>query len=146
MIATTLRKRGAQFKGEHGLFAVADFAEDDLRQIANGSDVLVRLTTPRNLKLLAYLWALATVVAESVDGLYDRDDAMEFLCVKAHYTRNVLDPRTGKLEIKRGSLSRLSNEAMKRLAERMKFIVVSELVPGMDEGALGKRLEEMVGA
>ena len=145
MIESVLTKRRAKFVGEIGLFADNAMAGDDLQPVSDGTEVLARWGSPRNLQLNKFMWALAAKVADNVDGLQDRDDALEFLCVKARFIKTVLNPQTGKLEIRRKSTRRLSNEEFHRLIDRLVFIVCNEIIPSLDETALRAELEAMVG-
>lgn len=145
MIESTLTKRRARHIGEVGLFPDNVMAGEDLAPISDGTQVLAKYGSPKNLVLNNYMWALATIVADAVDGLHDKDDALEFLCVKARFMKTVLDPKTGKLEIRRKSTRRLSNEAFHRLLDRLVHVTITELIPNMDEGDLRREIERMVG-
>lgn len=139
-----LRKRGALHKGEVGLFPHSQVAEDDIRTIADQADCLCKISSPKNLALLAKLWCIADVVAKSHDHLHDKEDAMELLKVKARFVKTKIDPHSGEVEIVGKSLARCDNESLSRLANRFVHIVCTEIIPGMKESDLKKQLEEMV--
>lgn len=141
---TILHKRPALFAKEVGLFATNQMAADDLAIISNGSDVYVRLSTPKNLKLLAYIWALATKIAECRDDLLDKDDAMLLLKREARFVKFAMDPTTGELELRPKSLARLSNEDLTRLTNRMVYVTCAKIVPGIEEKKLRDELLKMV--
>ncbi len=145
MIESVLTKRKAKHVGEVGLFPDNAMAGDDLRPVSDGTEVMARWGSPRNIQLNKFMWALADKVSQNVDGLQDREDALEYLCVKARFMKTVLDPKTGKLEIRRKSTRRLSNEEFQRLIDRLVFIVCNEVIPSLDETALRAELEAMVG-
>lgn len=145
MIEAALRKRPALYKGEVGLFACDEMAAEDMQLISNNSDVLVKMTTPKHLEQLRYIWALATKVSEACVGIYDKEDGINFLCTKARYMKFVVDPNTGEVELKRKSLSRVSAETLRRLTDRMVYITCSEIIPGLSEEALKGELAKMVG-
>lgn len=144
MIESFLTKRKAKFPGEVGLFPDNEMAAEDMQPIADGTEVTASYGSPKNLQLNKYMWALAAKVAQNVDGLQDREDAMEFMCVKARFMKTVLDPRTGKLEIRRKSTKRMSNEQLQRLVNRLVFVVCNEIIPSLDETALQAELLAMV--
>lgn len=144
MIELPLTKRMARFKNEWGLFPDSPVADEEFRLITQNHGVLAKVSSPKNLESLKYIWALATMVADATDGINDKDEAMEFLCVKARHMTMKLDPHSGKMELARKSLSRISNENLHRLIDRMVYIVLSEILPGMKESDLRKEIERMV--
>lgn len=143
-VETILRKRPALFPKEVGLFPDNPMAAEDFQIISSGSDVFAKLSTPRNLQMLKYLWALATKVAESRDDILDKEDAMSILKRKAKFVKFALNPKTDEMELREKSLARLNNEAMQRLANRMVFITCSDIIPGIEEAALRDELLKMV--
>lgn len=141
---TILRKRPALFPAEVGLFPTSEMASDDLAIISNGSDVYARLSTPKNLQTLKFLWALATKVAECRDDLFDKDDAMSVLKREAKFVKFVTNPITGEITLREKSLARLRNEDMQRLANRMVYVTCAKIVPGIEEAKLRDELLRMV--
>jgi hypothetical protein len=57
----------------------------------------------------------------------------------------VQDPKTKKWELKAKSLKRLSNEQLTRLVARIKWIVLTEIIPNLDDAALEREIQEMLG-
>lgn len=143
-VEIVLRKRPALFIKEIGLFPDNEMAADDLAIISNGSDVLAKCSTPRNLKQLAYLWALATKVAECREDILDKDDAMSLLKRKARFVKFAVDPVTGATELREKSLARLGSEDLHRLTNRMIYVTCNEIVPGIEEKRLRDELLKMV--
>lgn len=143
-IETQLRKRAALYKGEVGFFPHSEIASDDISTIADQADCLCKISSPKNLALLAKLWCIADVVAKSHDHLYDKEDAMDYLKKKARFVKTKIDPTSGEVELVGKSLARCSNETLSRLANRMVHIVCTEIIPGMEPTALRQQLEDMV--
>ena len=133
-------KRGALHKGEIGLFAVDTWADDDLQSLGDAT-AWAEISTPHNLQILRYLWAIAQKLADG--GLYiDKNVAMDDLRIRAGYYR------PGRL---RGreiavpmSLSGASYDLLRSLADKFIMIVCSELLPEMPEGQFRRSLEEMI--
>lgn len=146
MIETFLQKRQSLHAGEIGLFPSSQMAEEDLQLFTNGTEVEAQLRSPINIKLQRYMWALATLVGRSVEGCHDKEDGIELLCIKCRHMRHKLDPVTGKLEITRKKTRNMGNEALKRLVDRMIYVTCTEIIAGLEEGALRAELESMVGA
>lgn len=143
-IEVSLRKRKAKFHGEVGFYPDDPVAEDDCRALPLDTDAMHVISSPKNLALQRYLWALVTLVANNTEFFIDKDDAMEKLKLKARFAKLVQDPKTKKWELVPKSLKRLSNEQLQRLVNRILHIVISEIIPNMDEKALRKEIEEMV--
>lgn len=146
MIETILRKRPARHIGEQGLFAETEMASEDLALIGMNNDVTVKVVSEAAEQIRKFMWALATIVGRSVGGCHDKEDGMDLLCIKARHMTHKLDPVTGKLEIRRKSTLRIGGEAQLRLLHRMIYVTCTEIIAGLDEGALRAELEAMVGA
>ncbi len=118
-----LRKRAARHANEVGLFCDGAAFEDDWRIIPIDTEVRAELATERNAALLRFVWALAGMIADNTEYFLDKTDAMENvpngLKVRARHCKPVVDIETGELTIKPLSLKRLSNEAFRRLVNRM---------------------------
>jgi hypothetical protein len=143
-IETVLTKRKAKFTGEIGLFPANELAAEELALANDGTELWVRASSAKNTGQLKYVWALARLISQQVDGLHDIEDAMEYLCVKARFVKHTLNPVTGQLEITRKSMRRLSQEAMRRLIKRFQHVTATEIVPGLKESTLRNELIKMV--
>jgi hypothetical protein len=121
-------------------------SEDDLANVAAKKPIMVSLSSPRNPKQFALAWALATKVAEACDFLHDKEDGMDWLKIKARHVKMITDPRTGNVAIipKSIAFASLSQDAFKRVLDRMIYVTVTEIVPGMDEGKLRAEISAMV--
>lgn len=147
-IETILVKRGARYQGEIGFFPDNEIASEDVQPIAMGAELRVILSSERNTQLLKYAWALATIIARNTDFYLDKDDAMngpEGLKMKAKFWRLVVDPKTGEVEARPRSLSRLSNEAMQRLVNRFTYFVTAHIIPGIKDASLREEVARMIG-
>jgi hypothetical protein len=138
MIEIAMQRSGAR------LVPVDQFSTEDLLRIPPDRDVLVRVSSPRNMKLMRFMWALADKVADACDGLHDKDDAMDMLKIKARHVKYIADPRTGAMQIVPKSLAKTDGAALSRLANRMVYIVCSEIVPSLDESALRAEILAMI--
>ena len=140
-----MRKAVAK-EGQVGLFPINEMSDDDLRQLPTKSDLLVTVKTPRNPKQFALAWALATKVSEACDWLPDKETAMEWLKIKARHVKMIQDPRTLKIAIvpKSIAFASLSQDAFKRVLDRMVWVTVSEIIPGLDESKLRSEIQKMV--
>jgi hypothetical protein len=144
MIETFLTKRPAKWKGEVGLFADSQMAEEDLALIAMFAQVLVRARSERNIEGLKYLWGLVHKVADNTDMFLDKDDAMEALKIRVGYSKAVYDPLRRKIETRAKSLTRISDEQLRILTEKIKQVVMTEILPGVTSAELRREIEEMI--
>src|SRR4051812_18013373 len=108
-IEVSLRKRKSKFVGEVGFFPDDQMTADDISPLALDSDAMHTISSPKNLALQRYFWALATLVANNSELFLDKDDAMEKLKLKARFAKLVQDPKTKKWELVAKSMKRLSN-------------------------------------
>lgn len=134
---------------EAGRFVPLDpAAAEDLQRIANGTRGMVTWRQPRNVRAHRWMWALAQKVADSCDWLHDREEAMDLLKIKARHVRIVVDPRTGELHLipKSISFAAMDEARATRLRDRFVYVVCADILPGIDEGALRREVEAMVGA
>lgn len=124
-----------------------EMSAEDLALVPAGVDLVVTVRAPRNLRQHKLAWALATKVAEAVEGLHDREDAMDFLKIKAHHFKTVIDPRNGKVYLTPKSISffSLDQQAFSRLFKRMVFVVCHDIIPGLDDASLQAELLAMAG-
>lgn len=145
MIECSLRKRQAQHAGEIGLFANDEMAAEDLAHVTNGNDVLCKISSPKSLQALRFLWALAQKVAENTD-LGDKNAAMDELRLAIRFAKIRIDERSGRAFIVPNSLAQASNETLRRVTNRIVHHVCEVVLPGMDENALRAEIEQMTGA
>lgn len=129
------------------LVAVDPISEDELKLLPDDRDVLVTAKTPRNIKQHRLAWALAEKVSEACDFLHDREDAMDWLKIKARHVKIIQEPFTQQVAIvpKSIAFASLSQQAFKRVLDRMIYVTCSEIIPGLDEGTLRGELEAMCG-
>ena len=128
------------------LAPVDPMSEEDLQKVPLAKDVLVTVRSPRNIKQFRLAWALAAKVADACEFLHDPADAMDWLKVKARHVKLITDPRTGQVAIipKSIAFASLSQDAFKRVLDRMIYVTVSEIIPGLDEGKLRAEISAMV--
>jgi phosphoenolpyruvate carboxylase len=128
------------------LAPVDQIAADELGHIQIGKDVLVTVRVPRNIRQHRLAWAMAQKVAEACDWLHDREDAMDWLKIKARHVKIVHNPMTNHTLIvpKSIAFASLDQAAFSRLLNRMIFVICSEIVPGLDETALRAEIMAMV--
>lgn len=129
------------------LAPVDQMAEELLAKIPADKQVLVTAHLPRNINHHRLAWALATKVAEACDFLHDPEDAMEWLKLKARHVRFVVDHRSGETLIIPKSIrfASVDQQTFSRIFNRMVYVTVTEIIPGLDEGALRSEIEQMVG-
>jgi len=143
-----MRKRGAKYVGERGLFIEQPIFEDDFNIIPMEGEVRASLSTERNAQMLKFIWALAGKIAENSEAFLDKDDVIENvpygLKCRAKHAKAVVDPETGEVAIKPLSLKRLDGEAFKRLLDRMVFVACRDIIPGMEPGKLTDEIEAML--
>jgi hypothetical protein len=144
-IETYLVKREARYAKEIGLFPDSPLAAEDFAPIAMGAEVRASLSTERHAALTRYLWALCALVAHNSDEYRDREEAFEGLLIRARFIEEITVAKTGEIKIRRRSTRRLDNEAMQRLVNRVKWIVLNEVWPKMPEGHLADEIEKMIG-
>lgn len=141
MLELAIVKRKAKFTGEIGLFGVDAVADEEMKRLVNDELAWAEITTPRNIELLRYLWAIAQKLADG--GLYaDKNDSMEDLKIRARFAKFVMDGN--KVVIVPRSLSKQRRDVLSRLADRFVYLVCSELLPGMPEGQFRREVEELV--
>lgn len=138
-------KRGAWRVDESGLFITQAISEDDFRELPTGKDLVVRAHGARSPEQLAKAWVLAQKIADAT-WLHDKYDAMEWLKYKAHHFKWITDPTTGECVAKTKSIAfeSLSQELFNRIFNRYVYVTCSEIIPGLDNTALRKSVEEMV--
>ena len=131
-VETFLVKRKAKYRGEVGLFPNSEMAEEDLRIVALDSEVMASLRREKNIQALRYLWGLVHKVADNTDLFLDKDDAMDAFKVRVGYCKGVYDPHTRKIETRAKSLTRISDEQLRLLTEKITTVITGKgaaLVP-----------------
>ena len=99
MSELVMRRKG------RALYPVDEIAADELcNAVAEGGTVMVTAKARRNIDQHRLAWALAQKVADATD-LHDRDDAMDFLKIKARHFRSIADPQTGLVHLVPKSIS-----------------------------------------
>src|ERR1700691_5225038 len=133
-------------EGNH-LVPVDEMSAEELTKLPLKTQVLVKVTMPRNLRQHRLAWALATKVAEACDWPRDRDDAMSGLKIKPRHVRYIHDTRSGEMQIIPKSIrfAALDQTGFDRVFKRMVYVTVTEIIPGLDEAALRAEIESMVG-
>jgi len=133
-----MRRQGAR------LIPVDDIAADDLVRVPANRDVMVKITSSRNMKLMRFLWALASKVADACDHLHDREDAMDELKIRVRHVKYITNPATGEVRIVPKSLTKLDGPGLSRLADRMVFVICRDIVPGLSEETLRAEIMAMI--
>lgn len=146
MTEMVMMKRGARRTNEPGLFVTQPVSEDDFRELPSDRDLLVTARSARSPQQLAKAWVLASRIAEACDWLGDKETAMEWLKLKARHAKLIVDPETGELMLlpKHINFASLSQEAFNRLYERFLYVTCHEILPGVEQKALLKAIEELV--
>jgi hypothetical protein len=83
-------------------------------------------------------------VTENSDRWTDKDEAMKDLKLRSAFAKVVYNGRTKELELRPKSLTRINNEELRLLTERITDIVCSEILPGMKHTELRREIEQMV--
>jgi hypothetical protein len=133
-------------EGTH-LVPVDPVSAEELAEIPTTAELLVTVRTPRNPRQHRLAWALADKVAQACDWLHDRQDAMDYLKMKAHHVRIMVEPRTGRtfLVPKSIAFASLDQQGFNRFFNRMIYVVCAEVIPGLKEKDLRDELLAMVG-
>jgi len=144
MIETFLVKRKAKYRGEVGLFSNSEMTDDDLRIIAMDGEVMASLRREKNIQALRYLWGLVHKVADNTDLFLDKDDAMDSLKKRVGFSKGVYDPHTRKIESRAKSLTRISDEQLRLLTDRITTVICEEILPGITRAHLREEIEAML--
>lgn len=148
MTDLVMTKRAGR-QGEVGLFIESPVFEEDFSNIKMGTEVQVKATQPRSLKQHKFAWALATKLAELCshgDEQLTKDDIMDMLLVEAKHYRKVWDPLRKKVELKPKptNFGAMDGVAYTRLLNRIKYVAVTHLIPGLDPSKLKEEVEAML--
>ncbi len=133
-------------EGSH-LVPIDTVSAEMLAEIPLSTGVMVTVKVPRNLRHFRLAWVLADIVSKSCDWLPDREASMDWLKIKARHVRIIHDPLRNKTAIvpKSISFASLDQVGFKRVFDRMVHVVVTEIIPGMDEQSLRAEIEKIVG-
>lgn len=131
-----MRRKGGRLE------PVDHLSAEDLASIPADKDLLVTIKAPKNLKQLRFAWLLAQKISDARDDLTDKDVAMDVLCEMTRHVKVVVNPITGHAFMMRKSLS-IDGAALSRLLNRMVYVTVTHIVPGLDEGQLRDEIEAM---
>lgn len=143
-IHTTLTKRRARYPGEVGFFPDNPMAQEDIAVATMNEEVMCSFSRPRNLERLKYLWALVHKTADNSDRWLDKDEAMTDLKLRAGFARLVYDTKTREMVLRPKSLTRISDEALRLLTEKITGIILAEILPGMKANELRREIEDML--
>ena len=140
-IEIPMRREGAH------LVPVDAVSADILNEVPTNTGVMVTVRVPRNLRQFRLAWALADIVSKSVDFLPDRETAMDWLKIKARHVRMIHDPIRNVTAIvpKSIAFASLDQVGFRRVLDRMIYVTTTEIIPGLEEGALRAELESNVG-
>lgn len=129
------------------LVPVDPVSAEMLAEVPLGKQVMVTIKVPRNLRHFRLAWVLADIVSKSCDWLHDREAAMDWLKIKARHVRMIHDPLRNTTAIipKSIAFASLDQLGFKRVFDRMISVVVTEIIPDMDEKSLRAELENIVG-
>lgn len=130
--------------GNH-LVPVNQMGADDLATVPTDRDLLVVIRTPRNVAQFSLAWALASKVSDACEWLMTKETAMDWMLMQARHVRYIHDPRTGRATILPKSISwaSLGQDAFNRLFNRMIYVVITQIVPGLKESDLRREIEAM---
>jgi hypothetical protein len=138
-----LTKRRAHYKGEVGLFPDNEMAADDLALATMNTEVICRWYSPPTLKKLKFLWTMVYKAWQNTDFWLDHHEAMIDLKTRIHFTRvRQVGP---KVEAKPRSLTRINDEQLRLVTDRIADVICTEVMPGMEKNQLYKEIEEMTG-
>lgn len=123
-----------------------DHAREILHGVKEGQSVMVSVRKVRSARQHRLAWGLAQKLSEAVDWLHDREDAMDYLKIKARHVRYLIEPRTGEVTMVPKSIAYAScpQDTFNRLFNRMVWIICTEIVPGMNAADLRREVLAMV--
>jgi hypothetical protein len=134
-------------EGSH-LVPADSVSAEMMEEIPLNTGVMCEVRVPRNLRQFRLAWALASIVSKSVDWLPDRETAMSWLKIKARHVQIIADPnKSWQVAIvpKSIAFASLDQEGFKRVLDRMIYVTITDIIPGMDEGELRAELEKIIG-
>lgn len=130
-------------KARGKLEPVDQMSAEDLALLPADKDLLVTAKAPRNIRHHRLAWALAQKLADACDFLHDREDAMNYLKIKARHVKIVQDGERVYLIPKSIAFASLRQDGFARLFNRMIWIVCNDILPGVAESDLRREIEEM---
>lgn len=141
-----MRSQGVFARVGKTLVPVDKRADEIIVALKEGRQVLVNVHAPRNIRHHNKAWALAAIIGENADELQDADDAMDWLKIKARHVKWIVDPSTGSTLIvpKSIAFASLDQVHFSRLFDRFLYIVTTEIIPGLEEASLKKRIDEII--
>jgi hypothetical protein len=142
-IETFLTKRRSLYKGELGLFADNEMAEEDLRLFSLG-EVFFKGYQPKTLEAQRFLWGLVYKTWQNTDYWIDHHRAMIALKKRVNFTKAVRNPETKQMEPAVRSITRIDGEQLRLLTERIKDVICADILPGMNRNDLTREVEEML--
>lgn len=143
-IETFLTKRRARYQGEVGLFPDSAMATEDVAFLPMDVALCVKAWTHKRIEQLRYLWGVVHKAQDNSNFWLDRYEAMDDLAVQVGYCRTLTDRHTGKSECKRKSLTRISDEQLRLLTDRIVDVICTEILPGIDREDLRREVEGWV--
>lgn len=146
MVELIFRKRVA-LPGEVGLFVETEIFSDEFASLPMGAEVKAECTVPANLKYLRFFFALLSKIVDNSpdDRFLDREDCRHELLLAARHYKAVHDPLRNKTELRPRSIAGLSADTWIRLLRRCTHVVITNYLPGMEEGALKAEISTMLG-
>jgi hypothetical protein len=141
---TILVKRRAAYKGEVGLFADNEMSESDLALATMDEEVLCKWYSPRNLQAMRFLWGLVWKTWQNTDIWLDHHKAMEDFKARIHFTKMLWNPQAKKTKPAIRSLTRINNEELRLVTERIMDVICQEIIPGIEKDDLRREVEEML--
>ena len=132
--------------GEIGMFCDAEPFREEWDSLPRDKEIKADCTIPANLKYLKFFWALATKVADNSPSQFlDKNDAAENILLASKHFKMVYDHLRNKSEMKVKSIAGLSGEVWLRLLKRVTYVVLTQYLPGAEEGALLDEIKQMIG-
>jgi hypothetical protein len=144
VITVPLVKRRALHRGEIGFFPNDPMAEEDTALISLNSETMHTIKSEPRLEALRYLWGLVHKAQENSDFFLDRYKAMHWLKLKVGYSKAVWDPDEEKMIVKPKSLTRINDEQLRLLTDRIADAICEHILPGIKQEDLRREVEEML--
>lgn len=146
MIESIMTKRPALYKGEVGIFPDSEPAQNDLALATMYAELKVKWYSERNIKRQNFLWTMVYKAWQNSDFWLDHHEAMIDLKKRVHFTRMVRSwEEKEKMKERIRSMTRISDEQLRLLTDRIADVICAEVMPGMQKNDLYREVEEMVG-
>ena len=122
-------------------------AERAFSRLKDGQDVIVQVTSPRNVRALRWYWALLQKIhanQEKYPSVGALHIAFKMACGLVF---EVINPATGEVSVVPDSIrfERMEEEEFKAYLNNVVDLVCSYIIPGLEPGALRDEINEMVG-